>query len=184
MAAQGAEPDARCSPGLTGPFTVGWGAGGDTRGLKDEQPPLGTAFLPANSFAVHRREADPPHKRPTVAVELPCPLNSYFVCFGRGAGMGLFLVLLCCSAVVGGCGGLGIFPDNSRFGEFNSRLGGANSRFALLREFASKALIRLTVFADNRGCSWRIDEIPGCDGKNRESAPTADQSSASVIVLR
>jgi hypothetical protein len=37
--------------------------------------------------------------------------------------MGLLLILFWCSAVVGRCGGPNILPNNSRFGEFNSRLG-------------------------------------------------------------
>jgi hypothetical protein len=40
--------------------------------------------------------------------------------------------------------------NNSRFGELNSRLGRANSRFVALREFAGKGLICLTVFAVKR----------------------------------
>jgi hypothetical protein len=40
--------------------------------------------------------------------------------------------------------------DDSRFGELNSRLGRANSRFVALREFAGKGLICLTVFAVKR----------------------------------
>jgi hypothetical protein len=44
-----------------------------------------------------------------------------------------------------------LLGDNSRFGEFNSRLARANSRFAVLRELAGKALICLTVFAAKRG---------------------------------
>jgi hypothetical protein len=97
--------------------------------------------------------------------------------------MGLFLVLLCCSAVVGGCGGLVIFPDNSRFGEFNSRLGIANSRFALLGEFAGKALIHLTVFAakpwfsvaDRRNSRLRRDK-PGIGPDRRISRARASMS--------
>jgi hypothetical protein len=36
--------------------------------------------------------------------------------------------------------------DNSRFGEFNSRLGGAHSRFGLLRVLVRKALLWLDLF--------------------------------------
>jgi hypothetical protein len=64
--------------------------------------------------------------------------------------MCLFLVLFWCSAVVERRGGPNIFADNSLFGDFNSRLGGANSRFAVLREFAGKRLICFTVFAAKR----------------------------------
>jgi hypothetical protein len=40
--------------------------------------------------------------------------------------------------------------DNSWFGELNSRLGRAHSRFVALREFAGKGLICVTVFATKR----------------------------------
>jgi hypothetical protein len=55
------------------------------------------------------------------------------------------LILFWCSAVVGQCG-----CNNSRFGPFNSRLGQANSRFGLLREFAHKTLISLTLCTAKR----------------------------------
>jgi hypothetical protein len=38
--------------------------------------------------------------------------------------MGLFLILIWRAAAMGLCGGSNIFPDHSRFSEFNSRLGG------------------------------------------------------------
>jgi hypothetical protein len=74
--------------------------------------------------------------------------------------------------VVGRCGGLSIFPYNSRFGAFNSRLGWTNSRFRLLWEFAGKRLICLTVIATKRRFHWEIDEIPGFDRKNRKLRPS------------
>jgi hypothetical protein len=77
--------------------------------------------------------------------------------------MGLFLLLLWCSAVIGD-----LLGDNSRFGVFNSRLPGANSRLAPFRELAVKALIYLTVFAaktavigENRKNSRYSREKPG-----------------------
>jgi len=44
---------------------------------------------------------------------------------------------------------MGLFRNsrNSRFGAFYSRLGAANSRFGLQREFAGNELIWLTIFA-------------------------------------
>jgi hypothetical protein len=66
--------------------------------------------------------------------------------------MGLFLVLFWSARVVGKA-----FPDNSRFGEFNSRLGPNKFLFIQLRGFSSKALIWLTVFADKTA---KIGEIP------------------------
>jgi hypothetical protein len=73
------------------------------------------------------RPADPPHKKPTVAVRLRGRLD--------------YLLDAVASILLG---------DNSRFGELNSRLGRANSRFVALREFAGKGLICLTVFATKR----------------------------------
>jgi hypothetical protein len=51
-------------------------------------------------------------------------------------------------------GELRIFPYKSRFGAFDSRLGWANSRFRLLREFAGKQLIRLAIIATKRQFHW------------------------------
>jgi hypothetical protein len=62
--------------------------------------------------------------------------------------------------------------NNSRFGELNSRLGRANSRFVALREFAGKGLICLTVFAVKRRLRAEMDKIPGFRGKNRELTGT------------
>jgi hypothetical protein len=106
----------------------------------NQQPPLRRgAILPDPEIVSHRivsgsrtrllrgRPADPPHKKPTVAVRLR-------------ASVGLFLDAVA-STFLG---------NNSRFGELNSRLGRANSRFVALREFAGKGLICLTVFATKR----------------------------------
>src|SRR5712671_6105789 len=46
--------------------------------------------------------------------------------------MALFLILRWRAAAMGLCGGPNIFPDNSRFSEFNSRLGGF--KFPVKRE--------------------------------------------------
>jgi hypothetical protein len=57
--------------------------------------------------------------------------------------MGLFVVLLWCAIFLRRYGG----TNNSRFGEFNSRLSGENSRFGLQREFACNPLIWFSGFA-------------------------------------
>ncbi len=62
--------------------------------------------------------------------------------FRRDGVMGLFLILFWWTRVVGEA-----FLDNSRFGEFNSRLGPNKFPFSRLRELTGKGLIRFTVFA-------------------------------------
>jgi hypothetical protein len=71
--------------------------------------------------------------------------------------MGLFLVLFWSSRVIGKA-----FPDNSRFGEFNSRLGPNKFPFGRLRGFADKGLIWLIIFAAQTA---KIGEIPDFTGK-------------------
>ena len=60
--------------------------------------------------------------------------------------MGLFLIVNWYRAGVGRCGGRNILGDNSRFGVFNSRLGGRKFPIMLPRELVRKGMIRLTVF--------------------------------------
>ncbi len=61
-----------------------------------------------------------------------------------------------------------MFPYNSRFGAFHSRLGQVNSRFRLLPEFSYKSLIYLTVFAAQtavaRGKSMKFPVSTGKTG--------------------
>jgi hypothetical protein len=66
------------------------------------------------------------------------------------------------------------FPDNSRFGRFNSRLGGANSRLDLLREFFPKGLISPGFFVNKLCLSGKIDEIPVSTGKAGNVVRTRD----------
>lgn len=87
------------------------------------------------------------HKRPTFAVRLPRRWNLPFISFRQGREMCFFLILYWCSAIMERCGGANILRGNSRFDEFNPRLGGANSRFGPLREFVYNILIHLTIFA-------------------------------------
>jgi hypothetical protein len=59
-----------------------------------------------------------------------------------------------------------LLSHNSRFGEFNSRLTGANSRFVMLREFAGKTLICFTVFATKRRfMGGKSTKLPICREK-------------------
>jgi len=82
----------------------------------------------------------------------------YFSCFGRRRWVSL--VLLCYRRVVGEDeADLIVFSaSSSRFGEYIP-MGGAESRFALLREFAGKDLIRLRFSQPNRGYRGRIDGV-------------------------
>ncbi len=68
--------------------------------------------------------------------------NYSILLFRRDGVMGLFLILFWWTRVVGEA-----FLDNSRFGEFNSRLGPNKFPFSRLRELTGKGLIRFTVFA-------------------------------------
>jgi hypothetical protein len=63
---------------------------------------------------------------------------------------------------------LNIIGNNSWFGEFNSRLGLANSRFGRLREFAGNSLIWLAGFADKRRFYGENRGNSRFDGNNRE----------------
>jgi len=72
--------------------------------------------------------------------------------------MSFFLILL-----------LSIFPDNSRFGVFNSRIGGGeNSRFGRQRKSARNGLIWLTIFAMKAWFQGKISEFSRLIGKSRE----------------
>jgi hypothetical protein len=89
-----------------------------------------------------------------------------------GGEMGFFLVLFWCSAIVGDAKArniLAIIPGSaSVIPDWTS----ANSRLALLREFAGKCLICLTILAARQQLRGENRRIPGFDGKNRESCPT------------
>jgi hypothetical protein len=63
--------------------------------------------------------------------------------------------------------GPNIFPDNSR-------LGGANSRLGLLREFAPNDSIWLSSFVNKQRLSGKIDEIPVSTGKAGNLVRTRD----------
>ena len=71
--------------------------------------------------------------------------------------MSFFLILL-----------LSIFPDNSRFGVFNSRIGGENSRFGRQQKFARNGLIWLTIFATKAWFQGKVSEFSRFIGKSRE----------------
>jgi hypothetical protein len=83
----------------------------------------------------------------------------------------LFLFLSWCAAVAGRSGGPNIIGDNSRssrFGEFNSRLGRANSRFGLPRELAGKGFIWLPFFSEKRRLRGQNRRNSRLNGKSRE----------------
>src|SRR6266567_6313996 len=97
-------------------------------------------------------------KRRTSAIRSVRLLDSFIV-FRRSSEMGFFLVLSWCLAVVG---------FNSRFGAFNSRLGGREFPFRRSREFARKGLIWLSVCP----AEWRLRvanrKSSRFNGNNRE----------------
>ena len=69
--------------------------------------------------------------------------------------MDVLLFLFCRLAVIVGN------SRNSRFGGFNSRLGGFEYPFSGLREFAGKGLIRRIVFGAKSAFLGQIEEFPG-----------------------
>ena len=70
--------------------------------------------------------------------------------------MSFFLILL-----------LSTFPDNSRVGVFNSRIGG-DSRFGRQRKFARNGLIWPTIFATKAWFQGKVSEFSRFIGKSRE----------------
>ena len=73
--------------------------------------------------------------------------------------MSLFVVLFWCVA-----GASAVFRPDSRFGVFNSRLGGNKFPFSRQREFAREALSRLVVFVTRQHFARTIEKIPGSTG--------------------
>jgi hypothetical protein len=63
--------------------------------------------------------------------------------------MRIFLVLVWCRSVADT-----VFPDNSRFGGFNSRLGPNKFPFSWLRELAGNGLICLAIFVAKTAKQW------------------------------
>src|SRR5690348_1429942 len=86
----------------------------------------------------------------------------------RGGRMCLFLIFYWCAAVAGRCGGPSIVGGNSRFDEFNSRLGGHKFPFTPVTEFAGNGLIRLNVFATEQRLSGPNRKNSRYYGNNRE----------------
>jgi hypothetical protein len=74
------------------------------------------------------------------------------------------------------------FPDNSRFGEINSRLGRSKFPVTPLREFAHSGLIRRGVLADEQRFCGPIRQIPGCFPGLREFA-AAGAAAQPVVCL-
>jgi hypothetical protein len=85
-----------------------------------------------------------------------------------------------------------VFADNSRFGEFYSRLAGANSRFVLLREFADNVLIFLEIPRGQTAVACgKSTKFPVSTGKTGNFAPTGGNrpwrsfpTTAPICVLR
>jgi hypothetical protein len=92
--------------------------------------------------------------------------------------MGLTLVLFWCASLAGEA-----FWDNSRFGEFNSRLGPNKFPVSRLRELAGKGLIRLTVFAAKMAVSGENRKNSRFHGKNRESCSPLAKWTQLLIML-
>ena len=85
--------------------------------------------------------------------------------------MGLFLLLFWCSAVMGRCGtrtSLAIIRGSA---SSIPDWAGANSRFALVREFVGKSLICLTVFSTKRRLREQNRRNSRFDGKTANFAP-------------
>src|SRR5258707_14924683 len=96
--------------------------------------------------------------------------------FDGAGGMCLFLVLFWClpswdDAEVTIPGSASFIPDWAE----------PNSRLALLREFARKALICLTIFSTNGGCVWEIYKIALLPGKTRHFALNNTKGSWRII---
>jgi len=92
--------------------------------------------------------------------------------FDGAGGMCLFLVLFWClpswdDAEVTIPGSASFIPDWAE----------PNSRLALLREFARKALICLTIFSTNGGCVRKIDKVPVVPGKTGNFARSSETGS-------
>jgi hypothetical protein len=115
---------------------------------------------------VRSRAADPPTKGQTFVVGFSPSLGSVFYLISTGRSD----VSLSSSLLVLGRRAqmrrpenpLGIIPVSA---SLIPGCAGLNSRFALLREFTPKGLIRLTVFAAQRRLCGNSDEIPGATGK-------------------
>jgi hypothetical protein len=76
--------------------------------------------------------------------------------------MGALLFPLSCSAMIPlRFGGRERLPDNSRFGEFNSRLGGCEFPVAALRELTCKPLIGVSYLAFQKLLRHDWTKIPG-----------------------
>ena len=90
--------------------------------------------------------------------------------------MGLFLLLFWCSAVMGRCGtrtSLAIIRGSA---SSIPDWAGANSRFALVREFVGKSLICLTVISTKRRLREQNRRNSRFYGKNREFCPQGAES--------
>jgi hypothetical protein len=109
-------------------------------------------------------------------------LDPYFISFRRERAMGLFLLLVWCSAWET------YLRCISRFGVFNSRLGGRKFPFPVLRELTGKGLIYPEVSATKTTFIGQNREDSRFYGNNREcrregASPPAVDGRAGRLVL-
>ena len=141
-----------------------WGAGG-----RDEARRGMNCNHPWRSF-FRGRAAGPSHKRPSFAVRL-----FLFIAFRR-SGNGSLSTSLWCSAVMGRCGTRTFSAIIRRSASLIPGWAGANSRFALVRDFAGKGLICLTVFSAKQRLREQNRRNSRFDGKNRKFCPQGAKS--------
>src|SRR5713101_5474035 len=90
--------------------------------------------------------------------------------------MCLFLVLYWCSAVVKRCGGPNIFADNSRFGDFNSRLGRRKFPLRAATGISWQALDLAHCFYGQMAVIWaKSTKFPVSTGKTGNLAPVRER---------
>jgi hypothetical protein len=96
-----------------------------------------------------------------------------FYLIRRDGEMGLFLVLFWCSAVVGRCKRPSVFADNSRFGEFNSRLDRCEFPLRSATGIRSQVLDLTHRFRGQTAVFWaKSTKFPVSTGKTGNFAPT------------
>ncbi len=144
------------------------------------------------------RAADPPHKRQTFALRATPSAGLYVYRISRGGEMCLFLIFFWCSRVLGDVQARRFFAINSRFGEFNSRLGrrefpvrsatGIGSQaIDLLCRFSGRAALakvkskKFPVRRETPESCPRFRDGPGA--ASRKTAPTSVARSRSARLL-
>jgi hypothetical protein len=100
------------------------------------------------------RAADPPHKRQTFALRATPSAGLYVYRISRGGEMCLFLIFFWCSRVLGDVQARRFFAINSRFGEFNSRLGRREFPVRSATGIGSQAIDLLCRFFGQAALMW------------------------------